>query len=173
MSPPLAPQDLDAISRLLYEHDKKLLAQVDKKIEERIKPVEHKQGTMYREIAPTVKGLRDSHHDLEDRSMGFEKLMLDSLAATRQEVAAVAKSIPPAAKAASGAEDAAVAGAKAAIQGATAAIDSKTNAIAAKVRANQTLIVLIFGIIVQAGYQAYQHITAPPPQQQPAAPGAR
>lgn len=150
MSPPLSQADLDAIGRI-----------VDKKIDARLSPLADrvdKHSGQYREIVPAVmRKTSESHHDLEDRAMGFERFMRDVVNRIEDKVDTVAISIPPAAKAASGAEDAAVAGAKAAIQGANAAIDGKTIALAAKVGAHRALIAQILTALALAIWQLYEH----------------
>lgn len=151
MAPPLSPSDREEIARLIA-----------RAVEEKSKPIERRlkeHSGQYREIVPEVRRtIRDSQHDLEDRSMGFEKLMLDSMAMQAQRIEEVAKSIPPVA-------NAAVAGAQASqrAEGRTEAVQvaadrADKNSLAAKVKANQTLLVVIGGIVVQVLYNAYEHI---------------
>ncbi len=149
----LTQADLDAI-------EKRLDGLVQKRVAEAVRPVAQrvdKHSFIHRELLPTVHGLRDSQHDIEDRSMGFERMMMTAVGRIEERVDEVVKSIPPTAKAASGAEDAAVAGAKAAIQGANAAIDSKTNSLAAKVATHRALIGQILTAIALAAWQIYEH----------------
>ncbi len=113
--------------------------------------------------------IAESQHEIQDRSNGFERLMLDSMAlqaerqqATDAKVEALVRSIPPVAQAVAGAEAATVAGANASLAGATAAIDSKTNALAAKVASHRAIIVQVIAAVGLAIWQIYEHFAALP-----------
>lgn len=159
MSPPLSQADLEAIGRI-----------VDRKIEEKIAPVKRRvdnHSGQYRELGPALtRQVNDSQHEIEERSMGFERMMMTAVGRLEQKVDEAAQSIPPAATAAQGAELAAVAGAQASVrtEGTTKAVQvaanrADTQSLAAKVSANRAVILVIVQTVALGIWQAYQAIT--------------
>ena len=167
--PPLSPNEMNEIVRRVSEAMRPVKARLDAHSGE-MKAV---RAEIREEISPAVlRRMAESDHEIDERSASFERLIMNSVTATRQEVSdlrnevsGVAKSIAPAAMAAKGAESAAVAGAQAMVRAEgkqdavqVAADRADKNSLAARVRSNQTMIVLLLGIVIQAAYAAWQHI---------------
>lgn len=127
-------------------------------------------GAIREEVSPAVKRMMtESEQAFDERSTGFERLVLNSLTLARAETAELrdifAKSLPPAATAAKGAEAAAVAGAQAMVrtEGKTDAVQvaadrADKNSLASRVAANRTTIILVVGMLVEALWRAYNAI---------------
>lgn len=162
MAPPLSQADLDAIGRI-----------VDKKIDARLEPIERRVGThsaVHRDLLPEVaRKIEGSRHDLEDRSMGFERMMMTVVGRIEEKVDAAVTSIPPAALAAKGAELAAVAGAQASVRSENktdaiqvAANRADTHSLSAKVASNRSLIVQIVIAVALGLWEAYRAVMRVP-----------
>ncbi len=170
----LTPAEMNEIVRRVAEQMRPVTRRLDAHSGE-MKAV---RAEIREEISPAVmRKISDSQNEFDERSAGFERLVLSSLTAGRQETAElrdiVAKSLPPAATAAKGAEAAAVAGAQAMqrTEGKTDAVQvaadrADKNSLAGRVKANQTLIVVLVTALAQglwAAYQAIAHATGAVP----------
>lgn len=164
--PPISPSEMSEIVRRVSEAMRPVKARLDAHSGE-MKAV---RAEIREEISPAVlRRMAESDHELDERSASFERLMLNSVASQRQEMAEfrdmVTKSLPPATAAANGAEAAAVAGANAAVrtEGKAEAIQvaadrADKNSLAARVKSNQALIVVVGGVLIDIIYKAWQHL---------------
>lgn len=151
--------------------------------EERARPLEQRASKMsgkFREIreevSPAVaRRISDSQHDIEDRSLGFERMILDSLTISQRGVQDLnsrlvaiekqgaaqlvevndgsgTKSLVPAAIVASNR----IAGKTDAIQ--IAADRADKNSLASRVAANRNTIISLLTAVGVAAWQIYEHI---------------
>ncbi len=160
----LTPNEMNEIVRRVAEQ----MRPVTKRLDAHSGEMKAVRAEIREEVSPAVlKRMSDSQQEINDRSTGFERLVLDSIAASRKETSELRDlmktSLPPAATAAKGAELAAVAGAQASqrTEGKTDAVQvaadrADQNSLASKVAANRAVILIVLGMLFEAGWKAYQ-----------------
>lgn len=174
--PPISPTDREELRRLMREIAREEAEERARPIEQRASKMSGKFREIREEVSPAVaRRISDSQHDLEDRSLGFERLILDSLTLSQRGVHDLnsrlvaiekqgaaqlvevndgtgTKSMVPAAIVASNR----IEGKTAAIQ--IAADSADKNSLAARVKAKQALIVVVAGVLIDIAYKAWSHI---------------